>query len=252
MSVPAPIPSGSNLSRFLSLLPPLPAVVSVFSPEGGVVEVILAAVEGDRVIAYGPQVFMHEGAHITPQLRDDEGNGYDVELQVDEAYFQAGDQALLHLRVVDLVERSGHREAARARLSSLGRARVQFSETLSEGFEVEVRLADLSERGLAFITDLAPAVGDRFVLSASLDRRIIEIDALVTHVVPASFGRNRVGCEISVPNDDDRAVLEQVTHRVDASTVDDRRPELNNALTQSRTEQRALQQRLNIPRPHEQ
>ncbi len=250
MSVPAAsVPD--PLAQFLGMLPALPAGIAVFSPAGGIVELELAGVDGRRVVGYGPQVFMKVGAVITAQLRDASGAGYDVELRVEEAYFQAGDQALLYMTVREIVQRSGERETPRAQLAETAHAQVVFSQSLATGATYEVRLADISASGVSFISDQTPVVGDRFAVEIVLNGRRVLIDSRVTRVDPAAFGRNRVGCETSLENDWDRAALERLAGQADTSSPDHRRPDMKDALAASRAEQAALQERLNMHRDSE-
>jgi hypothetical protein len=243
MSVPAPTPH-DLLGRFLAMMPPLPTGIAVVAPRGGIEELMLATVDGGQLVGYGPQHFM-DATEITAQLRDEAGTGFDVVFGVARAVFQAGDQALLHMDVLDIVPRSGEREAPRVRLAEMAQAFVRYSESLAPGEEFEVRLADLSERGIAFVTDLAPTVGDRLRLTVRLDGRAVELEALVGHVDPAAFGRNRVGCEISVRDPGDRDLIAGLAREDAAGSPHDRRPDLSSALWQSRAGQDALQQRLN-------
>lgn len=242
MSVPAPH-SSDRLRQFLDMLPPLPTEISVFGPRGGVEEIMLATVDAGQLVGYGPQVFMH-ATEVMAQLRDDAGNGCDVVLAVRNAYFQAGDQALLHMDVTEIIDRPGHRERPRARLSEMARARIAYSQSSPDGHEFEVRLADVSERGIAFITDLELTIGDRVELEMQLDGRPLRIAALVYHAEPATFGRNRVGCEIPEAEQSDRALLAGLAAEEDAGTALERRPDLRDALEQSRADRAALQQRL--------
>jgi PilZ domain len=243
MSAPVPTPH-DLLGRFLDMIPPLPTSINVFAPLGGVDELMLATVDGGQLVGYGPQDFMH-ATEITAHLRDDSGSGFDVVFGVARAYFQAGDQALIHMDVVDIVPRSGERETPRARLAELAHAVVRFSESVPAGEEFEVRLADLSEHGVAFVTDVVPSVGDRLGLAIDLDGRRIEVETLVAHVDPAPFGRNRVGCELTVRDPADRDLIGTLADDESSSSADDRRPELKTALWRSRAGWSALQQRLN-------
>jgi PilZ domain len=242
MSVPAPT-SRDLLRQFLEMLPPLPTAISVFAPRGGVEEIMLAAVDAGQLVGYGPQAFMHAN-EVIAQLRDDAGDGCDVVMTVTKAYYQAGDQALLHMDVAEILDRSGHREEPRAQLSEMARARIEYSEAGLDGHEVEVRLADASERGIAFITDLDLALGDRVALEMRVDGQPMRLTALVYHSEPASFGRNRVGCEIADADLPVRTMLAGLASDADGRTALHRRPDLRDALEQSRADRAALQQRL--------
>jgi hypothetical protein len=225
------------------MLPPLPTAIDVFAPQGGVEEIMLATVDAGQLVGYGPQGFMH-ATEVVAQLRDEAGDGCDVVLTVAKAYFQAGDQALLHMDVTEIIDRAGQREKPRANLSEMARARIEFSETAAEGQEFEVRLADASERGVAFITDLELTLGDRVALEMRVDGRPMRLTALVYHSEPASFGRNRVGCEIAEAELPVRTMLASLAPEDDGRTALHRRPDLRDALEQSRADRAALQQRL--------
>ena len=249
MSLTAPTPSG-RIAQFVSMLPSLPITLPVFAPAGGVAEITIVADEGTHVALYAPDTLGGIGTEIEAQLRDDEGNGYDVKLRVKNAFFQGGDRTLVHVAVDEIVRRSGVREAPRAKLSGVARARVVFSNALPTGHEFQVRLADASSSGVAFITDMVPEVGDKLAVEVPLRSGAITLDALVAHVDPAPFGRNRIGCEVRVENERDREALAEIASSMDGDggSEESRRPELGDALNQSRNPVSALQQRLDSQR----
>jgi hypothetical protein len=249
MSLSAPTPS-SRIAQFVGMLPSLPITLPVFAPAGGVVEITIVADEGSHVALYAPDSFSAIGTEIEAQLRDDEGNGYDVKLRVKNAFFQGGDRTLVHVAVDEIVPRSGVREAPRAKLTGVASARVVFSSLLPAGHEFQVRLADASTSGVAFITDMVPAIGDKLAVEVPLSTGVITLDALVAHVDPAAFGRNRVGCEVRVQNQRDRDALAEVAASVEteADSEQNRRPEVGDALAQRRNPVSALQQRLDSQR----
>lgn len=249
MSPTTPTPSG-RIAQFVGMLPSLPTTLPVFAPTGGVVEITIVADEGTHVALYAPDSFGAIGTKIEAQLRDDEGNGYDVKLQVKNAFFQGGDRTLVHVAVDDIVRRSGVRETPRAKLTGVAHARVVFSNDLPAGHDFQVRLADASASGVAFITDMVPAIGDKLAVEVPLSTGTIVLDALVAHVDPAPFGRNRIGCEVQVESERDRAALAEVALSVDDDTDSEqsRRPELGGAMTQGRNPVSALQQRLDSQR----
>jgi len=248
MAVPAPTPS-DMVSRFIAMLPDLPSTLPVFVPSGGVAEITVLSAEGDHVAMYAPDELSKVGTRIEAQLRNDDGDGYDVLLHVQGSFFQGGDRVLVHASVADVVTRSGVRSAPRAQLAGVGRVRVVFSSVLAIGDEFQVRLADASTTGIAFITDALPAVGDRLAVAVDLGVRNVMLEALVAHVDPAPFGRNRIGCEIRVEHEQDRQALAEISAQSsDRSSEDARRPELGDAMSQTRSISSALHQRLKAPR----
>src|SRR5437764_8740820 len=192
----APDPDGDLLDQFLALLPPVPTSIGVFSA-GGVAEIVLADIDRGLLIGYAPQILMEPQLVVVCPLRDGGGGGYDVSLQVEKAYFQSSDQTLLHLKVVGVDHQPGHRRTPRAQRTDEADAVVLRSTLLPDGERLHVRAADISEGGVAFVTELSLAVGDKVMLSIHIGARPITMEALVMRVEPMSFGRSRVGCEVT-------------------------------------------------------
>jgi PilZ domain len=245
--VPDPDPDGELLEQFLSLLPPLPTPIGVFSA-GGVAEVVLADLDRGLLIGYAPQMLMQPHLVVVCPLRDQGGGGYDISLRVEKAYFQSSNQTLLHLRVIDVVHQPGHRRTKRAQRSDDADAVVLRSRALPDGEHFHVRTADLSAGGVAFVTELALAMGDRVMLSIHIGARPITLEALVMRVEPISFGRYRVGCEVAAIAEHDRDVVVQIAEAADDGDVDERDPVVMAARIQGRAEQHALKSRLAVRR----
>lgn len=247
MAHPQPSP-GDSVTRFLRMLAPLPTEVEVVAGSGDPARVLLADVEGDRIIAYGPQLFMQIGLTMTAQLRDAGGGGYDVVLSVAECYFQAGDQTLMHLEVRSIDERPGERDAPRARVSDSALLTVIRSTRMHPGHEFQVRLADLSADGVAFLTELSLAIGDVVRVEAGVDGRPFSAEARIVRLDPASFGRARVGCELIELGTQAREAIGRIAERFDEGSAGERRPRDGGASVHHLAELRGLQTRLNEQR----
>jgi hypothetical protein len=245
---PDPDPDGLLLDEFLSLLPPLPTPIGVFSA-GGVAEVVLADLDRGLLIGYAPQMLMQPQLVVVCPLRDQNGGGYDISLRIEKAYFQSSNQTLLHLRVIDIVHQPGHRRTKRAQRSDDADAVVLRSRALPDGEHFHVRTADLSEGGVAFVTELALTVGDRVMLSIHIGARPITLEALVMRAEPISFGRYRVGCEVAAIAEHDRAMVVQIAEAAESDAdADERDPVMMAARIQGRAEQHALKSRLAVRR----
>ena len=81
-----------------------------------------------------------------------------------------------------------------------------------------MRTADISEGGVAFVTELHLAVGDRIMLSVCIGARPITMEALVMRVEPMSFGRSRIGCEVDAIADHDRQAVAQIADLYERAT----------------------------------
>jgi hypothetical protein len=234
------------------MLPTFPTTIGVFSAEGGVAEVVLADLDQGLLVGYAPQSLMQKDLVIVCPLRDVGGGGYDISLKVEKAYFQSGDQTLLHMSVISIEHQPGHRRARRARRSDQTEAVVLYSTQVEAGQRLNARLADISENGVAFVSELALAVGDRVMLSIHLGARPITLEALVVRDETVAFGRHRIGCEVHSIADHDRKAVSAIAETGDEGDVSERRPDLVAARAQNRAELHALKDRLTIRRRYQQ
>ena len=219
---PDPDPDGHLLDEFLSILPPLPTPIGVSRPAASPRWCWPISIRG-LLIGYAPQMLMQPQLVVVCPLRDQNGGGYDVSLRIEKAYFQSSNQTLLHLRVIDIVHQPGHRRTKRAQRSDDADAVVLRSRALPDGEHFHVRTADLSEGGVAFVTELALTVGDRVMLSIHIGARPITLEALVMRAEPISFGRYRVGCEVAAIAEHDRAMVVQIAEAAESDADADQR-----------------------------
>jgi len=240
------------LEEFLSMLPGFPTTIGVFSAEGGVAEVVLADLDQGHLVGYAPQILMQKDLTIVCPLRDSGGGGFDVSLNVEKAYFQSGDQTLLHLSVLAIEHQPGHRRSRRARRTDQADIVVLYAAGLDSGTRMVARLADISEDGVAFVSELPLSVGDRVMLSIHVGARPITLEAQVVRDEAVAFGRHRIGCEVNAIADHDRDAVSAIAATGDEGDVAERRPDLVAARAQNRVELHALKERLTIRRRYKQ
>ncbi|HSD03402.1 MAG TPA: PilZ domain-containing protein [Gaiellales bacterium] len=240
------------LDEFLAMLPIFPTTIGVFSAEGGVAEVVLADLDQGLLVGYAPQILMQKDLIIVCPLRDAGGGGYDISLKVEKAYFQSGDQTLLHLSVVSIEHQPGHRRSKRARRTDQADIVVLYSKGLDAGTRMVGRLADISEDGVAFVSELPLAIGDRVMLSIHVGARPITLEAQVVRDETVAFGRHRIGCEVNAIAEHDRKAVTAIAASGEEGDVSERRPDLVAARAQNRVELHALKERLTIRRRYRQ
>jgi len=73
-----PRTSRELLTLALDLLPEMPGTVEVYAQDGGVFNLMLAAIEGDMIYAYGDRNHVRAGLTLTWQQRNQEGAGHNV------------------------------------------------------------------------------------------------------------------------------------------------------------------------------
>ena len=239
MSFPARHDSEEHvlLRQALALLPKLPDTIEVISEDGGTLPLTLTAVEGLIIYAYGNRDLVRDDLMLEARPRAESGDGHDIRFKILRSYFQSGDELLLHLKVVEVEERSGERAAARAPLAAQAALRVLFGREQRAGFELDVRLVDVSPVGVAFIADRTFSTGDIIEIFADVDGSSVRVECRVVDSIPAVYGRHRTGCEITEILPSDRHVLTELAARVRAQdSAFERRPEVVEQLERARTQ----------------
>jgi hypothetical protein len=112
---------------------------------------------------------------------------------------------------------------------------VLYGREIAPGEQLDIRLADVSRTGVSFITNRTFQSGDKVEISAELPQRLVRMEARVVTQIPAVYGRNRIGCEITDMLEADRhwiAELARVTS--EQGSEDDRRPDVVEQLERAR------------------
>ena len=222
----------------LSLLPPFPCSIDVISADGGTFALTLAAVEGDLIYAYGNRDLVRNGLLLEARLRDDRGEGWDIGFEIIRSYFQSGDDLLLHLNVVGLTQRDAERGAPRATVAELATARILYAKNHARDEVFDVRLADVAPTGAAFVTERRLSTGDVVEIDAGIGDRPLRFELRVVRTIPAIYGRNRVGGEITAILDADRhSLIELARAHGSEGSADERDPEILERMTAARRQQ---------------
>jgi hypothetical protein len=245
-----PTHSSELLRSALSLLPPLPCSIDVISKDGGCFPLTLAAVEANVVYGYGDRDLVRKDLDLEARLRDDRGEGWDIHFNILRSYFQSGDELLLHLEVTEVEARDAERRSPRAHLAELATARVLYAKAHDRDELFDVRLADVSAGGAAFISERTLSTGDLLELSTIVDDRPIRFELRVVRSIPAIYGRNRVGCEVTSILEADRHTLRQLAERYQREgSPEQRNPQIAETLQAARNRSTAVH-RPAAPRYH--
>jgi hypothetical protein len=223
------------LRSALSLLPPMPSSIDVIAEEGGSFALTLAAVEGNLIYGYGNRALVRPDLELEARLRDDLGEGWNIRFRILRTYFQSGDDLLLHLNVASVEPHTADRRVARGHVAELAVARVLYAESHERDDRFDVRLADVSPTGVAFVTARTLTRGDLLEVDTELDGRPVRFEVRIVHTTPAIYGRNRVGCEITTILEADRHRLLDVTERAQrGDSAEQRNPDIAARLQSAR------------------
>jgi hypothetical protein len=219
-------------------LPPFPCSIDVISADGGTFALTLAAIEGDLIYAYGNRDLVRNGLQLEARLRDDRGEGWDIRFGIIRSYFQSGDDLLLHLNVMELAERDAERSAPRANVAELATARILYAKNHERDEVFDIRLADVAPTGAAFVTERRLATGDVVEVDTRIGDRPLRFELRVVRTIPAIYGRNRVGGEITAILDADRHRLLELASAFGAEgSANERDPEMLERLSAARRQQ---------------
>ena len=196
----------------VSILSQLPShKVDAFSGDGGVVALELQSQDGIHILADAPRLRVRPQLELLVRTNDAGGGGHDIALTVTDIVRKSEWTAEVRLGVIDVLRRETVRTTTRAELADLALVRILGARGIAADEEFDVRLADLSPSGVAFVTDRTFHVGDSFAMMATIAGRVLRLQARVLQTSLSHYGRRRVGCEILQITDDDRRRITALT-----------------------------------------
>jgi hypothetical protein len=196
----------------VSILSQLPTPkVEALSAGGGVVMLELQSQDGADILAEAPRPQVRPELGLLVRTNELSGGGYDIALTVVDTMHRTESTIGVRLQVLDVQRRESERTTPRAAVEELALMHVLGARKIAEGEEFDVRLADLSPSGVAFVTDRSFHTGDFFAMMVTVRGRLLRLQARALQTSPSHYGRQRVGCEILQITDDDRSRISALT-----------------------------------------
>ena len=212
------------LTLALGVLPPPPMEVEVLSEDGGAFPLRIVEQEGELLHAYAPRNLVRKELHLLARVTDEQRGRYEVEFEIDEAYFHSGAEALVHAAVSGVRHRKMRRAAPRIPITERTQAHVLFCRTLPRNHSIDVRLSDISTTGIGFTTSNRLDAGDLLVVTVTLAGRPAPVETRVVRIDPAPYGRVRIGGEITeLAEQDRRLIADMALQMPDAGSEAERR-----------------------------
>ena len=202
------------LTLALGVLPPPPTEVEVLSEDGGAFLLRIVEQEDELLHAFAPRKQVRKELHLLARVTDEQRGRYEVEFEVDEAYFHSAAEALVHAAVSGVRHRKMRRSAPRIPVTERTKARVLFCRTLPRHETLDVRLSDVSTTGIGFTSAQELHAGDMLVVAATLAGKIVDIETRIVRVDPAPYGRVRIGGEITDLAEKDRRLIADMALRM--------------------------------------
>ena len=208
----------------VSILSQLPTPkVEAFAAGGGVVLLELRSQDGPYILAEAPRLRMRDQLDLLVRTHEISGGGYDISLTVAETLHPSESTVGVRLLVQDVARRESERTTPRAAGEELALMHVLGARRIAEGEEFDVRLADLSPTGVAFITDRSFHTGDFFAMMVTIRGQLLRLQARALQTSPSHYGRQRVGCEILQITEDDRRHISALAEQAPATGSVDQR-----------------------------
>jgi len=202
------------LTLALGVLPPPPTEVEVLSEDGGAFLLRIVEQEDELLHAFAPRKQVRKELHLLARVTDEQRGRYEVEFEVDEAYFHSAAEALVHAAVSGVRHRKMRRSAPRIPVTERTKARVLFCRTLPRHETLDVRLSDVSTTGIGFTSAQELHAGDMLVVAATLAGKIVDIETRILRVDPAPYGRDRIGREITDLAEKERRLIADMALRM--------------------------------------
>ncbi len=202
------------LTLALGVLPPPPTEVEVLSEDGGAFLLRIVEQEDEILHAFAPRKQVRKELHLLARVTDEQRGRYEIEFEVDEAYFHSAAEALVHAAVSGVRHRKMRRSAPRIPVTERTKARVLFCRTLPRHETLDVRLSDVSTTGIGFTSAQELHAGDMLVVAATLAGKIVDIETRIVRVDPAPYGRVQIGGEITDLAEKDRRLIADMALRM--------------------------------------
>src|SRR6476646_6343899 len=133
------------LTLALGVLPPPPTEVEVLSEDGGAFLLRIVQQEDELLHAFAPRQQVRKELHLLARVMDEQRGRYEVEFEVDEAYFHSGAEALVHAAVSGVRKRKSRRSVPRIPTTASTRSRILLCRTRPRNELLDVRLSDVSK-----------------------------------------------------------------------------------------------------------
>jgi PilZ domain len=185
--------------------------VEAFSADGGVLKLTVQGQRGAYIAALAPKLHVRAGLQLLARAGDPQGAGHDIELAVAEIHSANESTVAVDLRVLDVRRRDSHRMTPRAQLADLALVHVLGARAIAPADEFDVRLADLSTNGVAFVTDRSFYSGDLVAMMITVSGGVLRLRGRVLQTTASHYGRQRVGCEITQVSENDRRRIAALT-----------------------------------------
>jgi PilZ domain-containing protein len=205
------------LRQAAALLPPLPATIEVLSESEGALRLRLLSHDGSGIAAQGPRLRVRPHMKLRARLEDAGGERHDLDLVVSGLEQEDGWTARLTLQVTAVHHRQARRVHARLAVEDTAGLYAISCRELQPGTQFPVAIADLSESGLAFVSDRVFHLGDVIAIMPKVSGQPVRMRARILNARPIDGGQNRVGCEVIALRDEDRRRLAELAAAADAA-----------------------------------
>lgn len=190
-----------NLALAVAVLGELPVRVEAYRSDGAAIGLEIDAQVDGHLEAGLPWHDAREGMGLVIPVRSAKRGGYEIGCRVSTLYFEGDGHGRAELAVTAVARRKPTRAAERRSFTQLALVRVSAGKAVTPGVEFDVRLVDLSVRGVAFTTQQRLVRGDIISLGTSFEGKACYVGARVIYTTQVAYGRRRVGCELVEPSE---------------------------------------------------
>jgi hypothetical protein len=190
----------------VAVLPTPPATVAAMRSDHELFAVHLIELRDGRVNLGVPPRTVTTGDDVLLCLPRPRG-GYDVECRITELFYASREHALAEATVSAVYRRRSYRAHHRGPLDEPATVTIIAARDIAPRTLVEVRLTDVSEAGIAFLSQPGLKVGDLVMVAAAVLGEPLMAECRVRHITREPFGRVRVGCELTAVDNTGRSSL---------------------------------------------
>jgi hypothetical protein len=156
----------------------------------------VVSLEDDTVIGLVPRMRLVGVEQVTVRFAED-GRPWRAQFDLQKAELHSDEQALVTLRLLEIVLDGSGRVAPRAEVHAPGMLTAGHCRNIVRGNEYSVRVDDVSGTGFQFTSEVELAPGDEFSVVFEAGGRKLVLDGKAISIAPGPYGRHVIGARIT-------------------------------------------------------
>jgi hypothetical protein len=196
------------MTQAVAMLAASPTTVS--DESGRALEIDPVSAEGTRLVARVDRLRTGDAGTLTARVHGDDLRPWSLGLEIEQTEYHSVELATVTLRARSLRLDDRHRKADRTSLGGHARLIAVHCKDVVDGDVVEGSIVDVSDNGVAFLTQRLLRPGDRLEFTGRFFATVVAAEVRVARV-SESNGQLQAGCTFIAIEPEERRKLRDIT-----------------------------------------